>query len=127
MLKKAGLPASKSDGSHSQQVRGERAYAKMLDNFGGWLKGKHPGGDKISVILETEPDNIHDPNVVRLETGQATVGCIPREEALGFGKELEQFNSRARCSSRFYWDEFGNKSSLTLDVIRPLTRDKLVL
>jgi hypothetical protein len=123
----AGLPTLKGDGSYSQEVRGEFAYKEILDNFGGWLKDKYPGKDEIWVILETEPNNIHDPNAVRIETGQATVGYIPREEALAFGKELEQFNGRARCSARFYWDEFGSKSSLTLDVIRPLTRDKLVL
>jgi hypothetical protein len=121
------LPTLKGDDSYSQEVRGEFAYKEMLDNFGGWLKDKHPGKDEIWVIVETEPNNIHDPNAVRIETGQETVGYIPREEALEFAKELKQFGGRARCSARFYWDEFGNKSSLTLDVVRPLRQDNLVL
>lgn len=122
-----GLPTLLGDETYSQEIRGEHAYKKDLDNFGGWLRDRHPGKNEIWVIVETEPHNIHDSNAVRIETGLATIGYIPKEQALEFGKELEQFGGSARCSARFYWDEFGNKSSLTLDVVRPLKRNNLVL
>jgi hypothetical protein len=121
------LPTLKGDGGYLQKVSGALTYREALDKVGLWLKNERAGQSEIWVILETEPDNIKNPNAVRIETGEETVGYIPREEAPDFGQELEQFNGRARCRARFYWDEFGSKSSLTLDVIRPLTRGASIL
>jgi hypothetical protein len=115
------LPSLVGDESFSQEVRGEQAYKEMLDNFGYWLEENHPGENVIWVILELEPENIHDPSAIRIETGQTTVGYIPREEAQAFRKELLAIGGKARCSAKFYFDPNGNRSSLTLDVVRPLS------
>ena len=119
----ASLPALKGDGSFSQEIRGEQAYAEAIDLFGQFLVDYHPGEDEILVMVEVEPNNKFDKNAVRVEAGQATVGYIPREEALEFGNELLEFGGRATCTARLYWSPDDGKSSITLDVVRPLDID----
>ena len=116
----ASLPSLKGDGSFSQEIRGEQAYAEAIDLFGQFLEDYHNGEDEILVMVEVEPDNKFDKNAVRVEAGQTTVGYIPREQALEFGNELLEFGGRATCTARLYWSPDDGKSSITLDVIRPL-------
>ena len=116
----ASLPSLKGDGSFSQEIKGEQAYKEAIDLFGQFLVDYHPGEDEILVMVEVEPDNKFDKNAVRVEAGQATVGYIPREQALEFGNELLEFGGRATCTARLYWSPDDGKSSITLDVIRPL-------
>jgi hypothetical protein len=114
------LPALKGDGSFSQQIRGEQAYREAIDLFGQFLLDYHPGEDEILVMVEVEPNNRYDSNAVRVEAGQTTVGYIPREQALEFGNELMEFGGRATCTARLYWSPEDGRSSITLDVVRPL-------
>ncbi len=116
----ASLPSLKGDGNFSQEIRGEQAYAEAIDLFGQFLEDYHNGKDEILVMVEVEPDNKFDKNAVRVEAGQTTVGYVPREQALEFGNELLEFGGRATCTARLYWSPDDGKSSITLDVIRPL-------
>ena len=116
----ASLPSLKGDGNFSQEIRGEQAYAESIDLFGQFLQDYHPGEGEILVMLEVEPDNKFDRNAVRVEAGQTTVGYIPREQALEFGNELMEFGGRATCTARLYWSPDDGKSSISLDVVRPL-------
>jgi hypothetical protein len=116
----ASLPSLKGDGSFSQEIRGEQAYAEAIDLFGQFLEDYHNGEDEILVMVEVEPDNKFDRNAVRVEAGQTTVGYIPREQALEFGNELMEFGGRATCTARLYWSPDDGKSSISLDVVRPL-------
>jgi hypothetical protein len=116
----ASLPSLKGDGSFSQEIRGEQAYAESIDLFGQFLEDYHNGEDEILVMVEVEPDNKFDKNAVRVEAGQTTVGYVPREQALEFGSELLEFGGRATCTARLYWSPDDGKSSITLDVVRPL-------
>ena len=114
------LPSLKGDETFSQEIVGEQAYADDLYSFGTWLEQNHPGEDVIWVIVENEPDNIHDPNAVRVEAGKTTVGYIPRQQAEQFAIELATLGGKARCAARFYFDKYGDRSSITLDLVRPL-------
>ena len=116
----ASLPSLAGDGSFSQEIRGEQAYAEAIDLFGQFIQDYHPGEDEILVLVEVEPNNKYDSNAVRVEAGQTTVGYIPREQALEFGNELLEFGGRATCTARLYWSPEDGKSSITLDVVRPL-------
>jgi len=116
------LPSLQGDKTFSQEVVGEQAYAEDLYNFGSWLELNHPGEDVVWVIVENEPENIHDPNAVRVEAGKTTVGYIPRQQAKQFSAELAGLGGKARCAARFYFDKYGDRSSITLDVIRPLVQ-----
>lgn len=115
-----GLPELTGDGSFSQEVVGEQAYKEALDLFGEFIQRYHPGQDEIWVLVELEPTNKFDKNAVRVEAGQTTVGYIPRTEAVAFGRELRELGGKARCNARFHWSPADGKSSLSLDVIRPL-------
>lgn len=114
-----GLPALRGDGSFSQEIRGEQAFKKHIDIFGEYLERYHPGED-FMVMVELEPNNKYDKNAVRVEAGYATIGYIPREEAEEFGKELSALGGRASCSASLYWSPGDGRSSVTLDVVRPL-------
>lgn len=114
------LPQLLGDGSFSQEVRGEQAYKDTIDMYGQFLQDHHPGEDEILVMVELEPENRYDPNAVRVDAGQATIGYIPIEEAEQFGKELKELGGRAACTARLYWSPDDGKSSITLDVVRPL-------
>lgn len=116
------LPALKGDGSFSQEIRGEQAYKEHIDLFGEYLERYHPDGE-FMVMVELEPNNRFDPNAVRIEAGKATIGYIPREEAEQFGKELEALGGRATCTATLYWSPGDGRSSITLDVVRPLELD----
>ena len=116
----ASLPSLAGDGSFSQEIRGEQAYAEAIDLFGQFIQDYHPGEDEILVMVEVEPNNKYDKDAVRVEAGQTTVGYIPREQALEFGNELRRFGGRATCTARLYWSPEDGKSSITLDVVRPL-------
>ena len=72
------------------------------------------------VMVELEPNNKYDPNAVRVDAGQATIGYIPREDAEEFGKELATLGGTATCSAKLYWSPGDGRSSITLDVLRPL-------
>lgn len=119
----ASLPALKGDGSFSQEIRGEQAYKETIDLFGQFLEDYHPGEDEILVMVELEPNNKYDSNAVRVEAGQATIGYIPREEAKQFGSELLDFGGRATCTAKLYWSPDDGRSSVRLDVVRPLAQD----
>ena len=114
------LPYLKGDESFSQQVRGEQAYQETINMYGQFLEDHHPGKDEILVMVELEPSNPFDKNAVRVDAGQATIGYIPREEAEEFGNELRALGGRASCSARLYWSPNDERSSITLDVLRPL-------
>jgi hypothetical protein len=116
----ASLPSLKGDGSFSQEIKGEQAYKEAIDLFGQFLVDYHPGEDEILVMVELEPDNKYDQNAVRVEAGQTTVGYIPREEAEQFGKELAEFGGRATCNATLFWSPNDGRSSISLDVLRPL-------
>ncbi len=116
------LPSLKGDETFSQEIVGEQAYADDLYSFGTWLEQNHPGEDVIWVIVENEPDNIHDPNAVRVEAGKTTVGYIPRQQAEQFAIELATLGGKARCAARFHFDKYGDRSSITLDLVRPLAQ-----
>ncbi len=75
--------------------------------------------DKINVIVEAITTKQGEKQV-RVEAGQAVIGFIPREEVAQFHAELAQFGGIARASARFYWSPDDGKSSITLDVVRPL-------
>ncbi len=113
------LPALRGDGSFSQEIKGEQAYKDNIDLFGEYLERYHPGED-FMVMVELEPSNKHDPNAVRVDAGQATIGYIPKEDAEEFGKELAALGGRASCSASLYWSPVDGRSSITLDVVRPL-------
>ena len=113
------LPALKGDGLFSQEIRGEQAYKDNIDIFGEYLERYHPDGE-FMVMVELEPTNKYDPNAVRVEAGYATLGYIPREEAEEFGIELAALGGRATCSASLYWSPDDGRSSITLDVMRPL-------
>lgn len=114
------LPKLAGDGSFSQQVVGEKAYAEALNNYAEYLKHYHPGEDVVWAIVELQPDNPHDSNAVRVEIGQATVGYIPRDQAPQFGSELKALGGRASCDAKFVFARQGQYHSLLLDVVRPL-------
>ena len=113
------LPALRGDGSFSQEIKGEQAYKDNIDLFGEYLERYHQGED-FMVMVELEPSNKHDPNAVRVDEGQATIGYIPKEDAEEFGKELAALGGRASCSASLYWSPGDGRSSITLDVVRPL-------
>lgn len=115
------LPELLGDESYSQQIRGERAYNETLDLFGEWMERYHPGEDKINVIVEAITTKQGEKQV-RVEAGQAVIGFIPREEVAEFHAELSEFGGVARASARFYWSPDDGKSSITLDVVRPLRK-----
>ena len=114
------LPQLLGDGTFSQEVRGEQAYKETIDMYGQFLQDHHPGEDEILVMVEVEPHNRYDPNAVRVDAGQATIGYIPREESAQFGKELQELGGRAACTARLYWSPQDGRSSITLDLVRPL-------
>lgn len=113
------LPELQGDGSYSQKLRGELAYKDTLDQFGEWIERYHPGEDEINVIVEaiTTKDGALQ---VRVEAGNAVIGFIPREEAAEFHKELTAIGKAARVGAKFYWSPHDGKSSVSLDVVRPL-------
>ena len=115
------LPELKGDGSYSQPLRGEAAYKETLDLFGQWIERYHPGEDEINVIVEaiTNKDGAKQ---VRVEAGQAVVGFIPREVAADFHEELTNLGGVARCGAKFHWSPQDGKSTITLDVVRPLAK-----
>lgn len=116
-----GLPELAGDESFSQKIRGERAYKESIDLFGEWMERYHPGEDRINVIVEaiTTKDNQLQ---VRIEAGMAVLGFIPREEVADFHRELTALGKVARATARFYWSPDDGKSSITLDVVRPLRK-----
>jgi hypothetical protein len=118
-----GLPALKGNGTFSQEIRGEYAYAETINLFGEYLKQLHDGANQIMVMVELEPNNPHDKNAVRVDAGGATVGHLPREDAAQFGKELAKLGGKASCRAQLYWSPNDGKSSITLDVVRPLSAD----
>lgn len=115
------LPELKGDGSYSQPLRGEAAYKETLDLFGQWIERYHPGEDEINVIVEaiTNKDGAKQ---VRVEAGQAVVGFIPREVAADFHEELTNLGGVARCGAKFHWSPQDGKSTIALDVVRPLAK-----
>lgn len=115
------LPELKGDGSYSQPLRGEAAYKESLDLFGEWIERYHPGEDEINVIVEAIT-NKEGAKQVRVEAGQAVVGFIPREVAAAFHAELTKLGGIARCGAKFHWSPKDGKSTIALDVVRPLTR-----
>lgn len=115
------LPELKGDGSYSQPLRGEAAYKESLDLFGEWIERYHPGEDEINVIVEAIT-NKEGAKQVRVEAGQAVVGFIPREVAAAFHAELTKLGGVARCGAKFHWSPQDGKSTIALDVVRPLTK-----
>ena len=115
------LPGLLGNGTYSQKLRGEAAYKETLDLFGQWIERYHPGEDEIKVIVEaiTNKDGALQ---VRVEAGQAVVGFIPREEAAEFHSELSELGGVARASAKFHWSPHDGKSSIALDVVRPLAK-----
>jgi hypothetical protein len=118
----AALPELRGDGTFSQEIVGEQAYRETLEQFGAFLAKYHPGENEILVLVELEPDNEYDSNAVRVEAGQATIGYIPRMQAEAFGEELSAIGGRATATARFYYSSGDGLHSITLDLVRPLTR-----
>lgn len=114
------LPALKGDGNFSQEVKGEQAYKENIDMYGEYLERYHPDEEDFMVMVELEPNNKFDKNAVRVDAGQATIGYIPKEEAEQFGRELAAFGGKASCTANLYWSPDDGRSSITLDVVRPL-------
>ena len=114
------LPALLGDGSFSQEIRGEQAYKEDIDLLGQYIQQFHPGEDVVLVMVAVEPENKHDKNAVRIEAGKATLGYIPREQALEFSKELNELGGKATCDARLFWSPNDGRSSITLDLVRPL-------
>lgn len=115
------LPELKGDGSYSQPLRGEAAYKETLDLFGQWIERYHPGEDEINVIVEAIT-NKNGAKQVRVEAGQAVVGFIPKEVAADFHEELTILGGVARCGAKFHWSPQDGKSTIALDVVRPLAK-----
>ena len=114
------LPALSGDGSFGQEIRGEQAYKEDIDLLGQYIQQFHPGEDVVLLMVAVEPENKPDKHAVRIEAGKATLGYIPREQALEFSKELNELGGKATCDARFYWSPNDGRSSITLDVVRPL-------
>ena len=77
-------------------VAGARNYHQAIMAA---TKGKKPYGERvyIPVVLQTEPDNPHDPNAVKvMSTTRQTIGYLYREEAEQYRPGIESWEQQGK-------------------------------
>lgn len=103
------FPAPTIPGGRVQEVVGESRYQHHLIRIGG---GKTEYGVQFSDVvaeLVREPDNPDDPNAVRVDVAELTVGYIPTVEARSLHQVIawcKEAAVRATCSAQLTggWD-----------------------
>ena len=77
-------------------VAGTSHYQQAI---GAATKGKKSYGDRvyINVVLQTEPENPHDPNAVKvMTTNQQTIGYLYREKAEQYAPKIQAWQDRGK-------------------------------
>ena len=86
-------------------------------------KKSYKGTTYIPVVLQTEPDNPHDSNAVKvMTTNQETIGYLYREEAEAYAPVMQAWQNLAKnkgkwigCEARVVENDGSRRAYLDLD------------